>query len=125
MNELQFGDKVRQILNQGTRLEARTAERLRSARERALERRRAERESALVLAGNVLGKFGGLGGFSLRLVLPALLLVFGLVAIYNWQQSQRLADLEEIDALLLADDLPIDAYLDRGFEAWLKKRSAR
>ncbi|MBC7804081.1 MAG: DUF3619 family protein, partial [Candidatus Parcubacteria bacterium] len=23
------------------------------------------------------------------------------------------------------DDLPIDAYLDRGFEAWLKKASAQ
>ena len=29
------------------------------------------------------------------------------------------------DVLLLTDDLPIDAYLDRGFEAWLKKTSAK
>jgi hypothetical protein len=43
--------------------------------------------------------------------------------IYTWQQSQRAAELEEIDALLLTDDLPIDAYLDRGFQNWLKKRS--
>jgi hypothetical protein len=31
---------------------------------------------------------------------------------------------EEIDSLLLTDDLPIDAYLDRGFQNWLKKRAA-
>jgi hypothetical protein len=43
----------------------------------------------------------------------------------HWQQTQRLAEIEEIDAELLTDDLPIDAYLDRGFEAWLKKRAAR
>ena len=30
----------------------------------------------------------------------------------------------QLDALLLTDDLPIDAYLDRGFETWLKKVSA-
>ncbi|MGH8724065.1 MAG: DUF3619 family protein, partial [Burkholderiales bacterium] len=41
-----------------------------------------------------------------------------------WQQNQRAAELEEIDSLLLADDLPIDAYLDRGFQSWLKKRAA-
>ena len=68
---------------------------------------------------------GGVGGFSLRVLLPTLLLVAGLVAIYNWQQDQRAADLEELDAQLLTDDLPIDAYLDRGFEAWLKKVSRR
>ncbi len=123
MNELQFGDRVRHVLNQGTRLDARTAERLRTARERALECRRVEREPALALADNVLGQFGGFGGFSLRLLLPALLLIVGLVGIYNWQQNQRVADAVEIDAMLLTDDLPIDAYLDRGFEAWLKKSS--
>jgi len=45
-------------------------------------------------------------------------------AIYTWQQNQRAAELEEIDSQLLTDDLPIDAYLDRGFPNWLKKRSA-
>jgi len=41
-----------------------------------------------------------------------------------WQQNQRSAEIEEIDAQLLTDDLPIDAYLDRGFQNWLKQRSA-
>ena len=67
---------------------------------------------------------GGFGGFSLRVLLPTVLLVAGLFAIYSWQQEQCAADIEELDAQLLTDDLPIDAYLDRGFEAWLKKVSA-
>lgn len=127
MNELQFGNKVRLLLNQGMRLDARVVERLRAARERALARRKAESRPLPVLgwADNVVGRFGGLGGFSLRLLLPVALLVLGLAAIYSWQRDQRASDIEEIDALLLADDLPIDAYLDKGFEAWLKKRSAR
>jgi hypothetical protein len=125
MNELQFGNKIRQILNQGTRLEAPIAERLRAARERARERRKREAEPALAWAGNVLGRFGGYGGIALRVLLPAALLIAGLAGIYVWDRNQRVADTEEIDTMLLTDDLPIDAYLDKGFEAWLKKRAAR
>ena len=73
----------------------------------------------------MIGGFGGFGGFSVRLLLPAALLVAGLVAIYSWQREQSAVDIEELDAQLLTDDLPIDAYLDRGFEAWLKKTSSK
>ena len=125
MNEHQFANKIRQALNQGARLDAGTTERLRAARERALAARRQEREPALAWAGGMLARLGGIGGVSLRVLLPVLLVALGVAAIYSWQQNQRLAEVEEIDAQLLTDDLPIDAYLDRGFEAWLKKRSAR
>ena len=129
MNEIKFANKIRQALNEGARLEgprgAAIAERLRAARERALAQRRVERVPALAWAGNVLGGFGGLGGFSLRVLLPTLLLIAGLISIYSWQQDQRAADAEELDAQLLTDDLPIDAYLDRGFETWLKRISSR
>jgi len=126
MNEQQFANKVRGALDQATlRVDPVIVERLRAARERALEGRRPERVSALAWADNVLGGIGGLGGLWLRLVLPAIFVVLSVAAIYTWQQKQRLAEIEEIDAELLTDDLPIDAYLDRGFEAWLKKRAAR
>jgi hypothetical protein len=128
MNEIKFANKIRQALNEGSRVDAHVAERLRVARERALEARRPERATALDRvrggAASLVGGFGGIGGFSLRLVLPTLLLVAGLVTIYSWQQEQRAADVEELDAQLLTDDLPIDAYLDKGFEAWLKKVSS-
>lgn len=42
---------------------------------------------------------------------------------FGWQQYrgyQAIQDAEEIDAKLLASDLPYDAYLDRGFQNWLK-----
>ena len=133
MNEIKFANKIRQALNEGSHLPgdrgARISERLRAARERALEHRRLEREPAFAWARNsaasVIDGFGGAGGFSLRLALASALLAAGLFAIYSGQQDQRAADVEELDALLLTDDLPIDAYLDRGFEAWLKKVSAR
>ncbi len=126
-DEIRFANKIRQALNESARVEARVAERLRAAREQALAARKPEHEPALAAArasaAGLLAGFGGLGGFSLRVVLPALLTLAGLVAIFNWQQDRRAADIEEIDAQLLTDDLPIDAYLDKGFEAWLKKVS--
>jgi len=132
MNEIKFANKIRKALNEGSRLDGdrgeRIRERLRGARERALERRRIAREPApawtQASASTLIGGFGGMGGLSLRLLLPTALLIAGLVAIYSGQQDQRAADVEELDALLLTDDLPIDAYLDRGFETWLKKVSA-
>lgn len=128
MNEIKFTNKIRQALNEGSRLNgdagARIAERLRAAREQALARRKLERSPALAwarsTAAGVIGGFGGFGGFSVRLLLPTALLVAGLFAIYSAHQAQRAADIEELDAQLLTDDLPIDAYLDRGFETWLK-----
>jgi hypothetical protein len=59
-----------------------------------------------------------------RVVLPIAILIAGMSGVYTWQQYQRAAEVEEIDAQLLTDDLPIDAYLDRGFQNWLKKTSA-
>jgi uncharacterized iron-regulated membrane protein len=78
----------------------------------------------LAWADNVVGNLGGWGGLALRVLLPLALLVGSGAAIYTWQQNQRAAELEEIDSQLLTDDLPIDAYLDRGFQNWLKKRVA-
>lgn len=126
MNEMQFGDRIRHLLNQGigrgSAIRPEIARRLAQARERALARHRPE--PALAWADNVTGRFGGWGGFALRVLLPLAMLVAGGAALYAWQQNQRVAELAEIDAELLTDELPIDAYLDRGFQNWLRKRAA-
>jgi hypothetical protein len=119
----QFGFKVRQVLNGGS-LDPRVQRRLQSARELALSRQRPERSPALAFADNVLGRFGGWTTGLLYTVLSLALLAGSAAGIYSWQQTQRIAELEEIDSQLLTDDLPIDAYLDRGFQNWLKKRGA-
>jgi hypothetical protein len=72
----------------------------------------------------MVGDFGGWTGLSLRLLVPIAMLLIGFGAIYTWQQNQRAAEVEEIDAQLLTGDLPIDAYLDRGFQNYLKTRAA-
>jgi hypothetical protein len=119
MNEMQ----LRQLLNQGIQVRPEIAKRLEQAREQALARQRPERAAVLAWADNVVGDWGW-GGLALRVLLPLAVLIGSAATIYTWQQDQRVAELEEIDSQLLTDDLPIDAYLDRNFQSWLKKRLA-
>lgn len=125
MNEPEFGNKVRQVLDQGARLGPRAEARLRAARELALARHKVEPVSALARTEALVARFGGLGGLSLRVLLPAVLLGVALTAIHGWQENQKAAEFADIDSRLLAGDLPIDAYLDKDFDAWLKKQGAR
>src|SRR5205807_8403273 len=128
MNEDHFREEIWTILNQGRSLDAGRAVGLQAAGVLALARKRPEPvgvlASAGVWAGNIVGDFGGWTGLSLRLLVPIALLLIGLGAIYTWQQNQRAAEVEEIDAQLLTGDLPIDAYLDRGFQNYLQTRAA-
>ena len=103
------------------------SDRLRFAREQALERSRAVRSAeATPLVGAtssgaaVLGRSGW--GWWLRIgaVAPAFALVAGLFLIQAWQDSAQIAVAAEIDAALLADDLPPKAYSDAGFAEFLK-----
>jgi hypothetical protein len=125
MNERQFGNRIRQALNRrAAQIKPENLERLRAAREQALAVQKVARPAHALAAAGISGEIGGWTGFSLRWLLPGAVLVAGLVAIYAWQQSFRVAEVEEVDSRLLTDDLPIDAYLDKGFQAWLKKRAA-
>jgi hypothetical protein len=125
MNEAQFALRIRQQLNQGTRVDAHVAARLRAARERALAHHRPEPAAGLALAGNTVGRVGGARGLSLRVLLPLAVLAVAFATTFAWQQRQRAAEVEELDAQLLSSDLPIDAYLDQGFAAWLKRRASQ
>ena len=51
------------------------------------------------------------------------LLLFSLIGVTYWQLTIQSSDIAEIDASLLSSELPINAYLDSGFEAWLKRSS--
>jgi hypothetical protein len=122
-DEPRFGNRIRHLLNQGAALDPAKRERLRAARQQALERQRTEPAPALRWADNVLGSFDGWRGLSARVLLPVAVLVLAVSGIYTWQEKRRVAELVEIDSELLTDDLPIDAYLDRGFQNWLKSQN--
>ncbi len=102
------------------------SERLRFARERALVRAREARAAAapssLPLAAGRGLVLGGLAAWWVRLgsALPILALAGGLVLIQHWHTQSQIAAAAEIDADLLADDLPPAAYTDAGFVEFLK-----
>jgi hypothetical protein len=54
-------------------------------------------------------------------LLPALVLTLGLIVIDQLNLTQRIEAAAEVDAALLADDLPPAAYVDPGFAEFLKQ----
>ncbi len=124
MNEQQIAYRIKQLLNRGLDLDAGKLARLKAAREAALVRQRVEsRVRVWAWADNVIGKSGGPSALFPRLLLPMAVLILGLIAINQWRDTQVAAEIEEIDAAVLTGDLPLDAYLDKGFDAWLKRLS--
>ncbi len=100
-------------------------ERLRFARENAIEIARRSREETQGLGITAAG--AAIAGFSqsrwwLRFasVLPLVALVGGLVLIQDWQNRTQISVAAEVDEALLGDDLPINAYRDPGFSEFLK-----
>lgn len=125
MNELHLAYKVRQHLNRGLHeLPPATHSRLAGARLRALARQKATaHQSVLATTGHFIQEH--VEGLRFKQVLVALALVLGVATYTYWQADQRIAELEAIDSALLADDLPIAAFTDRGFDAWLKSSASR
>lgn len=121
MNEHEIAKKITGYLDRGTaELKAGSAFRLQRARQQALSRlAQPERASDLALTGG--GTFGErrlVGG--MRIGAGVVLLVAGILGYQYWQAEQQARDIEETDAAILASELPIEAYLDQGFQAWLK-----
>jgi hypothetical protein len=125
-DDINFAYKVRHALNANLEgLPPSTVDRLASARKLALSRKKAHapvRVSQRVLAGNIgsFFSFSSLGRAGV--VIPLLALVAGLSGIYQYEQEQRIAEIAELDAAVLSDELPLTAYLDHGFNAYLAQR---
>jgi hypothetical protein len=126
-NDQDFAKKITTYLDQGTaNLKAGVAYRLQSARQEALARLAdPERAASLRLAGARAGGSGTLGSgrsfWARGLWIGVALIAAAGFGFQQWQAYQQLNDLEETDAAILSSDLPIDAYLDRGFANWLKR----
>jgi Protein of unknown function (DUF3619) len=102
-------------------------ERLRFARAKALEHAHASRGADAtpklgVTRGGaaILGSSGSSWWVRIGSVAPVLVLVAGLVLIQRWQDNAQISVAAEVDAALLADDLPPGAYSDAGFAEFLK-----
>jgi hypothetical protein len=140
--ENEFALKVVRALDENTsNIPAAAVDRLREARRAAIARKKPEKVAVAMsapaftpaLAGAAsthatgdsgdghrpkgwLARLGGLG-----LAWPLAALVIGLAGIAYWEDQQRKAELADIDAAMMSDSLPIDAYLDHGFNAYLTR----
>jgi hypothetical protein len=126
MNEQELAKQIVQHLDQGLgQIKQGSLYQLQSARMAALERYREAPQSAFALAwaGDVAFRVSHNRHFNLRNLIAAGLLILGMIGVTYWQIALQGNDVAEIDASLLSDELPISAYLDSGFDAWLKRSS--
>lgn len=119
-------------------------ERLRFAREQALQRASAARKTASVVAtaptpadhvvamGNTLALGGGprgMGGsswgFKVASIVTLIVLVAGLLFIQHGHATAQIEAAAEIDTALLSDTLPPSAYNDPGFAEFLGSPAAQ
>ncbi|HVE06871.1 MAG TPA: DUF3619 family protein [Paraburkholderia sp.] len=131
--EFEFARQLRRALDENAaRIPPATADRLAAARQAALARKKPEpaRKFVPVLVPAGMAGAGTLATApaprrsKLRrfaLAWPIAALVVSLVAIAYWEDQQRTAELADIDAAMLSDDLPLTAYLDHGFNAYLSR----
>lgn len=120
MNEQEFALRIKHRLDRAAaQVPADVQSRLFAARQQALAAQQV-RVGGLSLAG--MGRLIDHNLFSWsRPLVGALVLALAVGVGSLWSASQHAAENEEIDSALLSDDLPIDAYLDHGFDAWLKR----
>ena len=126
--EARFGVRVASMLGERAQSTAPDiSERLRFAREQALSRAQAARRVQAAAAPVVVGRgrtavlANPLGWwFKLGSAAPLALLVLGLAGIAHVHDKAQIAAVAEVDAALLADDLPPAAYTDPGFAEYLK-----
>ena len=127
----EFAKKVTGHLNAGAAgLKAGTLYKLQQARGKALARlgqpaRASEGRLAPAHAYASAGRGTGSPGSGVR---KGAWLWFGIVLLaaagfgyQQWSTYQQTREIEELDVQILSSDLPIDAYLDRGFQTWLTR----
>lgn len=132
--EFEFAGKMRRALDESAAgLPATTLDRLAGARRLALARKKPETVAAKAFAPVLAPALGPQAAPStgerrrlsplgrLLRVWPVVALVGGIAVIAYWENLQRAAELADIDAAMLNDDLPLNAYLDHGFNAYLSR----
>jgi Protein of unknown function (DUF3619) len=119
---------VSHLSEQSQRLPHDLSERLRVSREQAVLRARQVRLAQPVAApafqvsqGSIAMGQSPSGWLRLASTLPLMLLVVGLVLIQHLHSQAEIHAAADVDAALLADDLPPEAYGDPGFVVFLKQ----
>jgi hypothetical protein len=128
-NELRFARKVRQALEESTAAIApERLERLAAARKAALRAHSTGKPALQWLARPAFAGHGAGGGFfggsrGRGALAFGLVILVGacIVSIFSIEQERRISETADIDAALLSDEIPLSAYADHGFNAFVKQ----
>jgi hypothetical protein len=129
-NDQELAKKITALLDQGTNdLRQGTVYKLQLARQAALARMAGRSDSPRTTTAPALATAGGPGTMGsrwrlvadFRLWLGVLIIVGGTYFYDYWTILQQASEIAELDSALLGSDLPVDAFLDKGFENWLKR----
>jgi len=114
---------IASVLDKGaSSLDRGTLDQLAAARNKALAAMPAQvAEEEPVFAG--AGKYLSLHLHGQRIWAPMLALLGAALVAFILLHSAASREPMEADAMLLASDLPPEAYLDKGFDAWLEQSS--
>lgn len=123
-----FGRRVTRSLEQNLdQLPDHISQRLHDARALAISKKKPEKSYAWNFAFNFgSGKSASSNPSSpsfwrtITSIGPIVVLFAGLIGIAQWQQDARIDDIADLDAALLSDEVPPDAYADNGFLVFLK-----
>ena len=123
MNELHFAHKIRQHLNQGLQqLPSANLNRLDEARQKAVAcKKQVVSRSVLAYAGHFA--IHQIENLNSKQVFASFALLLCIAISTFWMADQHVSEMGAIDSALLADELPIRAFTDKGFDAWLKRSS--
>lgn len=122
MNEERFAKKICAALNGGLKeLDSALVGRIEQARRRALARHRVLEPAGDLVGAGRGGRLEGGSPFPSRWWWSAGALVLVLASVAFWSHRQDMLEPAEVDAALLSGDLPVRAYIDPQFHAWLKR----
>lgn len=123
MNEQHFVYKVRQHLNRGLHeLPPATSDRLAAARTVALaSQKQTVNQTMLATAGSFIQH--QLHSARTKQMLATLALLGCVTFSVFWMADMHISEQGAIDSELLSDELPLGAFTDKGFAAWLDPAS--
>ncbi|WP_296948157.1 DUF3619 family protein [uncultured Massilia sp.] len=129
-DDIDLAYKIRHALNENLdNLPTSTTDRLAAARAAALARKKADAPRGAHRQGRQGIDFRSLFAMPMlgriAVVAPLVAMVAGLAGVYQAEREQHVGELAELDAAMLSDDLPLTAYTDSGFNAYLVQQQQR
>jgi hypothetical protein len=135
-DDINLAYKLRHALNETLdTLPASTTDRLAAARAAALARKKPDNPARAAVgqrqnprrplfddAFGLSAVFATPWAMRAAAIVPLVAMVAGLVGVYQAEHEQRVAELADLDAAVLSDNLPLTAYTDNGFNAYLAQQ---